>query len=55
MRGGLFPPADLASGKVDIGQGRIFVNPTPENGYSVLNMAFGLPTDAAVCVKFRIV
>jgi hypothetical protein len=48
-------PADFASGKVNVGQGRILVKPEPERGYSLLNMAFGLAPDADICVTARIV
>jgi hypothetical protein len=53
--GWFIPPADIESGKVAAGDGRVVVRPDPERGYSVLNMAFGLPAETDVCVKARIV
>jgi hypothetical protein len=53
--GWFIPQADIDVGKAAIGDGRILVRPDPERGYSVLNMAFGLPTQTDICVKARIV
>jgi hypothetical protein len=53
--GWFIQPADIESGKVAVGEGRLVVRPDPERGYTVLNMAFGLPADTDICVKARIV
>jgi hypothetical protein len=53
--GWFIQPADIESGKVAVGEGRLVVRPDPERGYTVLNMAFGLPADTDICVTARIV
>jgi len=53
--GWFIPQSDIDAGKAAVGDGRILVRPDPERGYSVLNMAFGLPTQTDICVKARIV
>jgi hypothetical protein len=47
--------ADLRSGRVTIGDGRVLLKEDGLKGYGTLNLAFGLPTDADICVKVRIV
>ena len=46
--------ADLQSGKVTVGDGRVLVKEGGQRGYSILNFAFALPADTDICVKARI-
>jgi hypothetical protein len=53
--GWFIQPADVASGKVTVGEGRVRIKQEAEKGYTTLNLAFGLPADTDICVKARIV
>ena len=53
--GWFIQPADTQSGRIAVGQGRILIKPQPRMGYTLLNLAFGLPADTDICVKARIV
>jgi hypothetical protein len=47
--------ADLESGRVAFGGDRMLVRMEGDRGNSILNMAFGLPTDTDICMRARIV
>ena len=47
--------AEFRSGKVQVGEGRMFITADAEAGNSILNLAFALPRDADICVNARIV
>jgi hypothetical protein len=46
---------DLQSGKVAVGDGKIVLKVDAGKGYTVLNLAFGLPAESDICVTSKIV
>ena len=53
--GWFIAPADLELGRIAVGNGRVLARIDGERGNSIVNMAFGLPADADICVTARIV
>jgi hypothetical protein len=52
--GWFIPPADIQNGHVTVGDGRVLLKVDPGKGYTVLNFAFGLPSDSDICVISRL-